>query len=520
MSPLRSHDLTVFVASSLLLVLMTAPRADGACNATCERDRARCMAAQCEGVPRAACRRHCKPAAIRTLAYALTECRRDAAGNGVNYQALRIRRGDREPITVMEFGGFGASDVGPDPQGLCRVYGRDRLGGVVVVAGPLQRLGVSPNGSGVVFEVNSPPQGLPADQHGFFFVRADGSRPPRLLGPASRDPCFRVGEDPTGTYPFVENWAPTIPFSPNGRRIAFTDLGPGPGGEDAVQIVTLDLATDTPTRRQVTHLPSGSPPGAGPSIPSFLTAYPRFIDNDTIGFLTFTDPDGSNPEHKLAFFTVRIDGRGLRQVIVPTPVAGVGSRIIPVFGVATLAKNVFTLNVDGTPANASPGFTRISEVFVQDGKNLLQLTNFQRADTQNPFPRVTGTQAFFAASGDPLKKNPSGTCQLFSINTDGSGLRQLTHFVSGDPGACGFSFPSSCLVGLQFGIQDPVTKAVVFDSTCDPFHANPYGGQLFAMRSDGSGLRQLTDAAGFTENPDGSFRVELPGPFAYSARPD
>jgi hypothetical protein len=41
--------------------------------------------------------------------------------------------------------------------------------------------------------------------------------------------------------------------------------------------------------------------------------------------------------------------------------------------------------------------------------------------------------------------------------------------------------------------------------------------QMFAMRPDGSGLRQLTDAAGFTTNPDGSIRVELPGPFAYSA---
>ena len=37
------------------------------------------------------------------------------------------------------------------------------------------------------------------------------------------------------------------------------------------------------------------------------------------------------------------------------------------------------------------------------------------------------------------------------------------------------------------------------------------------MRPDGAGIRQLTDAAGFTNNQDGSIRVELPGPFAYSA---
>jgi hypothetical protein len=46
----------------------------------------------------------------------------------------------------------------------------------------------------------------------------------------------------------------------------------------------------------------------------------------------------------------------------------------------------------------------------------------------------------------------------------------------------------------------------------------PFGtaDQIFAIRPDGSGLRQLTDAAGVTTNPDGSFRVELPGPYAYS----
>jgi hypothetical protein len=80
-----------------------------------------------------------------------------------------------------------------------------------------------------------------------------------------------------------------------------------------------------------------------------------------------------------------------------------------------------------------------------------------------------------------------------------------------------------CEPGLQQTdqiAQDQVTKAVVFASSCDPLGTNPFGSQIFSMRPDGSALRQLTDAAGFTSNPDGSIRVELPGPFAYSgARP-
>src|SRR5215472_8287492 len=86
------------LVASLALVLVAATGGQSACNTTCERDIARCMATQCAGVPRAACRRSCKPAAIRTLAYVVSECREDAAGMEVTGgQALRIRRGDGDP---------------------------------------------------------------------------------------------------------------------------------------------------------------------------------------------------------------------------------------------------------------------------------------------------------------------------------------------------------------------------------------------------------------------------------------
>ncbi len=127
--------------------------------------------------------------------------------------------------------------------------------------------------------------------------------------------------------------------------------------------------------------------------------------------------------------------------------------------------------------------------------------------------------------------NPEGYCQIFSVNTFGRGLRQATHLNSR---VCQPLYGPGCFQGQGIGygfyrllFQDPVTKAVVFGSNCDPLGTNRAGYvhdslydavyQLFAMRPDGSGLRQLTDAAGFTSNPDGSIRVELPGPFAYSA---
>jgi len=286
MSHARLHDAAGLVASSLLVVLTASPGADGACNATCARDIERCMATQCDGTPRAACRRRCKPAAIRTLVYALSECREDAGHSFVGHQALRVRRGDREPITLVE---FGPSEPVPDPIGLCQAYARAGFGNESVLMLPLQRLGVSPDGSAVVFEVNDQAPffrsiSLAPEANGFFLVRPDGTGR-RRLGPPSRDPSFRVGPEFGKIFPislgFIFTFAPPVVFSPNGGRIAFTDVGPGPNGEDAVQIVVLDLASG---RRTMTHLPSGTPPpvGGNPAVsPFFLTCCPRFLGRNT-----------------------------------------------------------------------------------------------------------------------------------------------------------------------------------------------------------------------------------------------
>jgi len=43
---------------------------------------------------------------------------------------------------------------------------------------------------------------------------------------------------------------------------------------------------------------------------------------------------------------------------------------------------------------------------------------------------------------------------------------------------------------------DEITGALLFASSCDPLGGNPFGDQLFAMRQDGTGLRQVTAARG------------------------
>src|SRR5215471_5287220 len=137
MSLARLHQAGAVLVASLLLVLTAATDVHSACNATCERDVARCMATQCEGVGQGACRRRCKPAAIRTLAYVVSECREDPAGIGVYSQGLRIRRGDREPISV--WGGSYTQPTTPDSLQTCRFYGQIRWGAVSMLGGALQR---------------------------------------------------------------------------------------------------------------------------------------------------------------------------------------------------------------------------------------------------------------------------------------------------------------------------------------------------------------------------------------------
>ncbi len=185
MSPARPHEAAL--VASLLVVLTAVPGAEAACNATCRRDITRCMATQCAEVGRKACRRRCKPAAIRTLAYAQSECRYQSISHTyVAHQELRIRRGDQEPITVATFD----SERVADPLGFCPQYGGIGFGGFSVLAFPLQRLGVSPDGSTVVYEVNDtapffPFGSLPPDENGLFMVRSDGTEGRRLGSPSA-----------------------------------------------------------------------------------------------------------------------------------------------------------------------------------------------------------------------------------------------------------------------------------------------------------------------------------------------
>lgn len=475
-----------------------------------------------------------EPATVGTVAYVDNECHEDARGASAR-QRLQILRGDRPPLTVAEIPTYGRLPA----VGLCPVYGGVLNGSASVYALAFQRLGVSPDGSGVVFEVTfdfsllnglGVRNPLTPEQEGIFFVGADGKNR-RRLGPASREAAQLIQGVPSASMPAVPSYAATnVSFSPDGRTITFTDRGPGPAGEDAAQVVTLDIATGI--RTPVTHLPFTPPDPQNPALPA--VNYSVFLDAKTIGFLsranpadpTGKEPKGLNPEGKPIFFSVQTDTTNLHVLPLPALVPG---GFVPSFHITGPVNNstLFIFNGPGTPVNLAPfdlaPATKILEIFVSASDHTLQLTSFARVDTGFAYVTTDGQRVFFIASANPPDlhdSNPSETCQVFSIDTLGTDLRQLTHFGGAEPSAIG------CRIGVlgQPGCfisdgpyLDPRTGALIFNSSCDLQGHNANGNQIFAMRPDGSGVRQLTVLRGVVAAEDGSVDVELPGPIAYPA---
>lgn len=443
------------------------------------------------------------PESIGTLAYVVSTCRENTEAAVYGFR-LDIRRGEDDSLTVRE--------ITPEPlphSGLCQVVGQFRFGTNSVAASPFQRIGVSPDGSRVVFELTDDfsilsTEQVPPVEEGIYVVGADGSGL-RRLGPASREPTFRTGGGSCALGNSTQT--PVFQFSPGGDRIAYVDRGPDRAGADAVQIVTLNL--DTGGRTQVTHLQPQTP---DPCLPYLLAGPPVFLDEETIAYATAAGAAGS------VAYTVKADGQSEPQplpIAIPLP----GAVVVPGFSITGSAEAVYTLRVSGT--FGSPD--EVDELFVSSGENLLQLTSFGRGDTaiEGGVLSRDRQRVFFGAAADPLGSNPGNNCQFFSSDTLGSDLRQLTSFSEGQPSLAGCSTaeprPLGCLVDIVG--HDPQNDMVVFESSCDPLGTNPNGDQIFAMRFDGTGLRQLTHTRGLTVAEDGTVTVELPGPAAYRSGP-
>jgi hypothetical protein len=481
-------------------------RAGAACKSTCT-DELRACREQCRDTDdRHACRQRCAEASTcvapgtgrATGAYPLNECRSDAAGFSLR-ERLFVRRNNCDPVPIMEL-----PSVGPvaDPyvgllgsQGTCDLYGKFRVGFGSVIVGRFQRIAVTPDAKRVIVEVTNDHvlPGLEAlspepPEEGIFSVSTDGTGRERL-GPPSTRPIIESGLRVTGS--------PFFAISPDSRFVAFEDSGPGPDGQDADQIAVIDLATST--RRPVTRL-------AQAPADSQRTTNPAFVNNRTIIF--FNGAAGKR-------FTVDVDGSHLE----PAPDTSVtGGNVVLDFGVVGATGSIIKGRfLDRTPVVdlGVPG-APVIELFFVKGPRALQLTQFDYPDTGGGFrSQLARGRAVFVASADPLGRNSENICQIFSVDTLGAGLRQLTHFpADGRPKhGCNQGPDFACSVS-GLGV-DPATGGILLASSCDPLGRNRNGEQFFSMRADGSGLRQISAFRG-VEPVDGGVTVEMAGPPASS----
>ena len=500
------------VATVGLSLAATRGSARATCPSTCTAQLAECKRTCPDGgQARRDCRAACAErstctapgASIGTLAYVVTECTTDPQKRSSLKQTLFVRHGNCDPVPVATFGPSRPLTTPFDDP--CTFYGVQRLGtsfhdsgqqGLAV--GVFQNAAVLRDGS-TVFNLTKQLSNVPAltpdvPEEGIFVVRAGESEPHRL-GPPSRAPQL-----------FSFRWS----VSPDGRTIAFIDLGDPkePPYYEAPQIFLLDTRRNR--RKQLTHQPrrpnlTGDDNGI---------ALPIFLNKRTIAYYS-----GSTDTH-LRAFQVTTDGK---ESALGSFIAANGAQIVARFEVTSGSPHEVLGLFPNEPSVNQPGrFAR--EAFLVDGKQLVQLTNFHRSDTipgglGGAGVFVRGRMLFLATAND-TGENPHELCQLFSVDTRGrpSSLRQLTHLpFDGRPSSvwgC-ISLPPGCGIWSLSTAADGVTGTVLFESSCDPVGANPFGGQIFAMRPDGTGLRQLTSARGMTTDPDGTVHVELAGPFAY-----
>jgi len=439
-------------------------------------------------------------ARFRTIAWVSTTCRTDANGTG-GRQELYVQRGDRAPVVISQEATAPARD--PNRDELCRGFGQLRYGLNAVLGGYYPQLAVSPDGRHIAFELNDrfsnfAPDQVTDDVRGLYLARADGSDVVKLR------PATSVAR-----YVILSNGSPSfsssIAFSPDGRYLVYRDLGPAADGTIDAQLWSLRLR-DRKTM-QLTRLAR---------LPDGITALEysfEFADATTVAFYTLDNPATSSQPRQRAY-SVSVDGERFRELPSVTLPNG---EVIPQFGLAGRRPVVGGVFVDGTPENPMPPVDKPRELFVAFGENVLQLTRFNRVDVGNLGAVVSrdGRRAYFSASADPFGCNPTHDCQLFSIDTLGGHLRQLTRFRDSQPSEDGcFITP---LPGCPVAVfaQDRATGSLIMNSSCDPLGTNPAGEQLFVMRPDGSGLRQITHARGVVVDTPDVFEVELPGPSAY-----
>lgn len=315
-----------------------------------------------------------------------------------------------------------------------------------------------------------------------------------------------------GTSATQGAWNPRL--SGNGLRIAFhsaeTISGLNTSGTE--RIWTIDWAG--------TNLRTVSPN-------LFPSVSPSITDDGTTVVYASTEVAIGNADGSFEIFRVQFDGTGKTRLTSTTApsgcfgpeISGGGGRIA-----FAVSGPIGTFNTDGGPAlmvmdsnggtlrlllegrgerdtfpDMTPDATRIvfdsgrdpfgtnslrrQQLFRMqtDGTGLVQITSFADGDVWHPRVSDDGQWIAFTSNANPTGANPSHLYEPFVVRSDGTGLRQLTPTGTAGGGAQG----TPAIAGNA--------SWVAFQSIGNPTGGNPDGSaELFRVRPDGTGLMQLT----------------------------
>jgi len=246
-------------------------------------------------------------------------------------------------------------------------------------------------------------------------------------------------------------------------------------GRHALALVTVILwAGGTAHAQTITQLTDAR---TGVSAPASLAA------NGLTGvFTSASDPLGTNADHSFELYKLNVATNASTQL---TSDRTGGALLATIDDAASMIAFMSQADLTGGNHDQSP------EIFVMhaDGTGFLQLTSSAFGSSGGPAISGTGTKVVFTSTADlPCAScaNADHSQEVFVIDANGAGLRQLSASTrgSGSP-----------------RISNDGTR-VVFTSSADLTPAAPGNADLsteiYAIGSDGTGLRQLTATIGAT----------------------
>ncbi len=214
--------------------------------------------------------------------------------------------------------------------------------------------------------------------------------------------------------------------------------------------------------------------------------YPSIVpDGSRVYFVDAADLVGANPSRSPQVFVVNGDGSGLAQVTHLTDGAVLS------YSVSDAGLVVFSSQAN--PLGQNPCNNRVLFKINTNGTGLSQLTpgscpNFY--SNLNPRVRPDGAWVIFQSTLR-IGTNTDGSAELFKVAADGTGLAPLT---ADDDG-----------VYKHYHIGDQLSPTwLAFDSQSNFDGKNPdHSYEVFMMKLDGTGLRRLTqDPAYDSMDPD------------------